>query len=157
MMFILLDIDGVLVTEPIWKKVESATDGFMRFNPAASKNLSDILVTTGAGIILTSSHRINYSDAEWVAIFKRRGIEIASFAKVNEAASISDLKDRTQEIMDWVAKNNHIDNFVIVDDHAAILECPPIIKDRWVVTNPFKGIDDEVKQKILSVLSNQNR
>ena len=39
-MFVLLDIDGVLVTTPPWKSVELLSDGFMKFNETAVKNLN---------------------------------------------------------------------------------------------------------------------
>lgn len=150
-MVILLDIDGVLVTEPSWRKVESEADGFMRFNKQSAENLADILAQTGASVVLTTTHRINFTGEQWLEIFRLRGIAINSISKLNEKQSLAEMKDRGTEIEDW-AKNNSVTNFVILDDDPSINRLPEWVTQRWVIIKPFKGIDEDAKQRALSVL-----
>jgi hypothetical protein len=63
-MTILLDIDGVLFTTPIWQQVEILKDGFMKFNENATDNLALLYHKTKANIVLTSTHRIKYDENE---------------------------------------------------------------------------------------------
>ena len=71
-MTILLDIDGVLVTTPSWKQVEHLSDGFMKFSDVAVSNLATLYKETKASVVLTTTHRINYSENQWKEIFKFR-------------------------------------------------------------------------------------
>ena len=153
-MVILLDIDGVLVTEPSWRKVESEADGFMRFNKQAAENLADILAQTGASVVLTTTHRINLTDEQWLEIFRLRGITINRISKLNDKQSLAEMNDRGTEIEDW-ARNNHSTNFVILDDDLSISRLPVWVTKRWVIIKGFKGIDNEAKQKALSILLNR--
>jgi len=153
-MVILLDIDGVLVTEPSWRKVESEADGFMRFNKESADNLRDILEQTNAAVVLTTTHRINFTNKQWLEIFRVRGISVGNISKLNDKQSLAEMKDRGTEIEDWV-RSNHDTNFVILDDDQSINQLPEWIIKRWVKIKPFKGIDDEAKEKALSILLEQ--
>lgn len=83
-MVILLDLDGVLITTPPWRAVAMAADGFCQFNEKAAKNLAYILAVTKASIVLTTSHRINYSLSQWREILHNRGIDSPLISKVND-------------------------------------------------------------------------
>ena len=80
---ILLDIDGVLVITPGWKKMEINSDGFMEFNTRAAHNLSKIIADTSADIILTTSHRKSYPLSTWKKIMTKRGIEIRNLTSID--------------------------------------------------------------------------
>lgn len=152
-MVILLDIDGVLVTEPSWRKVESEADGFMRFNTQSAKNLADILAQTNAAVVLTTTHRINFTNEQWIEVFRLRGITISKISKLNDKESLAEMEDRGAEIGVW-ANDQQDTNFVIIDDDLSITKLPEWIKQRWVIIKPFAGIDEEAKQKALSILLN---
>ncbi|WDF79348.1 HAD domain-containing protein [Mucilaginibacter sp. KACC 22773] len=152
-MVILLDIDGVLVTEPSWKKVEIGADGFMLFNKQSAENLVDILSLTGADVVLSSTHRISFTIERWLEIFKIRGITISKLSKLNDRQSLSDMQDRGSEIQEWIHKNGEA-NYVIIDDDLSINNLPNAIKQRWVTIKPYLGIDIEAKQKALDILLN---
>jgi hypothetical protein len=154
-MVILLDIDGVLVTEPPWKKVESDVDGFMLFNKQSATNLATILSETNASVVLTSTHRINFELEKWIQIFAKRGLNIHSISKLNDKRSLAEMLDRGTEIKEWVDQNNLVKNYVIIDDDTSINGLSQSIKDKWVITKPFIGIDEEVKQKVLKLLLKQ--
>ncbi|PTQ94152.1 hypothetical protein C8P68_107218 [Mucilaginibacter yixingensis] len=151
-MTILLDMDGVLITEPPWKKVEIADDGFIQFNPKAAKCLSEILSVTNAAIVLTTTHRINFSLDEWMEIFRRRSLFPASISKVNDVKSVADMDDRYTEVLQWVEKFGAVQNYVIIDDDASLNKLPAYIKNKCVITKSFIGIDEQAKQRVLDIL-----
>jgi HAD domain in Swiss Army Knife RNA repair proteins len=91
-MFILLDIDGVLVTTPSWKSVELLTDGFMKFNETAIQNLNFLCQNRFVEIVLTSTHRISYDEDVWKEIFAFRGLYFNQISKINKASTIENLK-----------------------------------------------------------------
>ncbi|RSK36330.1 HAD domain-containing protein [Hymenobacter metallilatus] len=88
-MKILLDIDGVLVTTPIWRKAEVLADGFLKFDENASKNLADIISATNSSIVLTTTHRINFSLEQWYLLFEARGVVASNIVKINEMNPIN--------------------------------------------------------------------
>lgn len=100
-MIILLDIDGVLVTTPSWRTTEILSDGFMKFNEKAAINLQQLIIKTSADIVLTTTHRINYSIDAWKNIFKQRGILTNSVSKINDKISVQTMLDRASEIKEW--------------------------------------------------------
>ena len=81
-MLILLDIDGVMVTQNSWKRPEVLSDGFPEFSIKAKESLQKIISETGASILLTTSHKSRFSIVEWNKIFKSRGITFASIKKL---------------------------------------------------------------------------
>ena len=151
-MIILLDIDGVLVTIPAWRKVEILEDGFMKFNEVAVKNLAKIIAETDAEIVLTTTHRINHSIEKWNEILKKRGIYARAISKVNKVATIQDLKDRATEIQEWIEVNRPDGNFVIIDDDSSINNLPSHIKSKCVVTKSMIGLDEDCANQAITIL-----
>jgi hypothetical protein len=151
-MIILLDIDGVLVTTPIWRKVEILSDGFMKFDENAQFFLSILQVQTNASIVLTTTHRINYDEAKWKDIFNRRGLNFEIILKINNRNEISELPDRGTEIKEWVDDTGQDKNYVIIDDDTSINNLPDDIKKRWVFTKPLIGFDEIGLKKALHIL-----
>ena len=83
-MLILLDIDGVMVTGNSWKRPEFLNDGFPAFSNRASSALQKMISETSADILLTTSHKSNYSIDEWKNIFNLRGIKIRNIYSLPE-------------------------------------------------------------------------
>ncbi|GAA4023954.1 hypothetical protein GCM10022409_04810 [Hymenobacter glaciei] len=156
-MVILLDIDGVLVTTPSWRKVELLADGFMKFNEKAASNLAHILKQTNASIVLTTTHRITYSVDEWIVLLKTRGIHSPTISKINNVESIAEMADRATEISIWVAKKGFTERFVIIDDDLSINGLPPEIKKRCVLTKPMIGLDTEATENALAILMHSQK
>ena len=152
-MTILLDIDGVMVTTPSWKPSEFLEDGFLKFNDQAAKNLSMLLVDTGASIILATTHRINYSESEWKILLANRGIHTANVSKINECNSIQTMLDRGTEIKQWVDKNGDKEKYVIIDDDSSIDKLSLEIKAKWVKTKSLIGFDNEALANARLILS----
>ena len=151
-MTILLDIDGVLVTNPAWRATEHLPDGFLKFNERAAKNLAKIIDTTNAAIVLTTTHRINYSIDKWKELLETRGIFPSSVAKLNDLTMLSDMGDRPTEIKEWVDKENNDRNFVIIDDDLSINGLPSSIKEKFVLTKPMIGLDEEATLQAIKIL-----
>ncbi|MDJ0365831.1 HAD domain-containing protein [Hymenobacter sp. H14-R3] len=151
-MIILLDLDGVLITTPAWRAVEQHADGFLQFNAQATANLAHLLRETGAAILLTTSHRINYSLAEWAAFLRTRGLVPAALSKVDERTSLWPASTRAAEITAWVSQHGAAENYVILDDDLSLHSLPPALKNRWVPTKPLIGLDDAATQQAFTIL-----
>ena len=67
-MYVLLDLDGVMIPANAWKRPEILADNFPAFSAKAVKALNDILIATNAEIILTTSHKANYTINQWMEI-----------------------------------------------------------------------------------------
>jgi len=154
-MTILLDIDGVLVTTPSWRTTELLSDGFLKFNEKAAKNLASILERTQAAIVLTTTHRINYSITEWKELLQSRGIYPSAISKLNDVSSLGEMANRATEINEWVEKQKGSEKFVVIDDDLSINDLPPYIKEKCVQTKPLIGLDDEATEKALNILQGQ--
>lgn len=151
-MTILLDIDGVLVTTPSWRITEQHPDGFLKFNSKTEKNLIRLLSETNASIVLTTTHRITYSVEKWKEIFNNRGIPVQSIEKVNTRKAIDEMPDRCIEIMEWVDNFGADKRFVIIDDDLSINALSSDIKEKWVMTKPMIGLDQECTDKAIRIL-----
>ena len=151
-MIILLDIDGVLVTTPPWRPTESLADGFMRFNDYAAKYLHLLIEKTGADIVLTSTHRINYSIEGWKNIFSLRGIHTNSISRLNQIKTIQDMLSRAIEIKEWFDNEGAQHNFVIIDDDPSLNDFPLFLKQKWVKTKPLIGFNEEAMTEAFKIL-----
>jgi 16S rRNA C1402 (ribose-2'-O) methylase RsmI len=151
-MTILLDIDGVLVTTPSWRSTEILADGFMKFNEKAASNLQRLISETKADIVLTTTHRITYTIDAWKDIFRQRGILTNSISKLNDKNSIQTMLDRAGEIKEWFDNYGDKHNFVIIDDDLSINSLPTQIKDKYVMTKPLIGLDEEATIEALRIL-----
>lgn len=151
-MTILLDIDGVLVTTPAWRITEQHTDGFLKFNSEAEKNLIRLISETNASIVLTTTHRITYSIEKWKEIFNNRGIPVQTIEKVNTRQTIDEMPSRGVEIKEWVDDFGTDKLFVIIDDDLSINALPSDIKEKWVMTKSMIGLDGECTDKAIRIL-----
>jgi hypothetical protein len=151
-MVILLDLDGVLITTPSWRAVATEPDGFFQFNARATANLAAILAETHAAVVLTTSHRINYSLAEWNVFFRTRGLFPSAISKVNDLTTLPPSGSRASEIAAWVAAQGERTNYVVLDDDLSLHGLPAALKRRCVITKPLLGLDADATQRVLHIL-----
>ena len=137
-MRILLDIDGVMVPAASWKPSELLADGFAKFSSRAVSNLQRIISETGASIVLTTSHKANYSLAEWESIFNSRGI----IATIDKLDNNSDNLSRKDEILNWLNSQAYQEDFVIIDDDKSLNGLPIQIKEKLILTSPMVGLNE---------------
>lgn len=156
-MKILLDIDGVMVTTPAWKKAEIHEDGFLMFNSIAANNLSRLIADTQASIILTTTHRISFSDNEWLQILDRRGIKVSNVSKINSCSTLQDMANRTTEIKQWFDNQKDKEPFVIIDDDSSLNDLPLDIKAKWVKTSSLIGFDKASADNAKLILCGGNK
>ncbi len=147
-MLILLDIDGVMVPASNWKRPEFESDGFPKFSRKATNSLQKIISETGAGILLTTSHKSNYYVNEWREIFSNRGVKNAKIRKLNKN---SNYLNRREEVMRWLEKSNEKE-FVIIDDDKTLNSLPPSIKSRLVQPSATVGLNEELANSAIRIL-----
>lgn len=136
---LLLDLDGVLITSPPWRKDEQDTDGYSKFKQNCVQNLNTLLLKVDFRILLTSSRRKGKTLHEFNEIFARRkiGKPISGFLPVYE-----DCKNRKEEILQFL-KENVVNNFLIIDDDKSLSDLDSEIKNRLVQTEFLLGFNDE--------------
>lgn len=152
-MLILLDIDGVMVPANSWKRPEFENDGFPKFSRKATNSLQKIISETGAGILLTTSHKSNYYIDEWRKIFSNRGVKDAKIRKLNKNANYL---NRREEVMRWLEKTNERE-FVIIDDDKTLNSLPPKIKSRLVQPSSTVGLNEELADSAIRILKSSKR
>jgi len=150
-MVILLDLDGVLITTPAWRAVETAPDGFCQFNARATANLAGLLTETKAALVLTTSHRLRYSVAHWTTLLNGRGLFPSAITKVNDRATLPPAGARAGEIEAWVSQHGPA-NYVVLDDDLSLHGLPPALKSRCVITKPLLGLDGDAARQALAIL-----
>lgn len=140
MRVIFLDIDGVLATDESSEQPNHELYAYP-FDKDCVNIFNDILLETGAEIVLSSDWRLMYQDIETLnLLFKHNGI-IKSPVDVT-----GDLSSRAKEIESYV-RVNRVNSFVILDDMDL-----KIFPDRFVRCNINEGIKEVgIKEKIKAV------
>ncbi len=137
-MFLFLDIDGVMVPARGWKVPEFLSDGFPAFSNKASHALQQFLSAEDT-VMLTTSHKANFSIEEWKAIFRNRGVNIEKLLTLPEnTAHLS----RFEELMNWFWENPVEEDFVIIDDDTSLNGLPALLKKNLIQTSPYIGLTE---------------
>ena len=139
-MLVFLDIDGVMVPAKSWERPLLLDDGFPAFSDKAVKALKR-LISEGATIMLTSSHKSNYSIVEWKRIFENRGIHIPSIDRLPENTN---KLNRRVEILNWLIDNPINESYLILDDDASLNDLPASIKEHFVQTSSYIGLTEDL-------------
>lgn len=147
-MLIFLDIDGVMVPAKGWKIPELLEDGFPCFSVAATQVLQKIM-SEQTTLVLTSSHKSNYTLEEWKNIFSRRGIVVQRLKSLDKNVNHLNRKD---EVLNWFATQPVDQNFVILDDDKSLNALPSHLKDHLVLTSSLIGLSEEHLVQIEAVL-----
>lgn len=149
-MKIYLDIDGVMVPANSWKRPEMLNDGFSGFNSRAVDALNSIINTTGADIVLTTSHKTTYSISEWEKIFKKRNV---NFNQIRRLPENKNYLSRKEELLNHFDKHSLNRNFVIIDDDKSLSGLPSNLKDKLIQTSSGIGLTDDLAKMAISKLS----
>lgn len=148
-MLIFLDIDGVMVPAKSWKSPELLNDGFPAFSSKASAVLQS-LISEGTTVILTTSHKSNYTIDDWKSIFRKRGIDVKKIKTLNNNLANLTRKD---EISNWFGANDINETFVIIDDDKSLNSLPDFLKKNLILTSPLIGLTDEHLENIRAILN----
>lgn len=147
-MLIFLDIDGVMVPAKSWKSPELLDDGFPAFSIPASLALRQ-LIAKNVTVMLTTSHKSNYTIQQWHSIFKKRGIEIPHLKTLPENKTMLSRKD---ELLKWFNQNPIDEEFLIIDDDSSLNDLPLDLKKYLIQPSPYIGLsEDHLRQLKLMV------
>jgi len=145
---ILLDVDGVMITTPSWKKLTILEDGFSAFDKNCVRNLNRILRETNAEIVLTTSHKDTYTEQQWQDIFVKRGVNVTKITKARTHVT------RRMEVKGYFSQNPADESVsVIIDDDKSLNDLPYPLKDRLVLTESLIGISDEKASLAVEILN----
>jgi hypothetical protein len=138
-MLIFLDIDGVMVPATHWKAPENLEDGIPTFTQKSTEALRS-LITNDTTVILTSSHRVRFTNEQWKRIFERRGLSIERLLLMD---ANPDFKKRKDEILGWLNLHTLAEDFIIIDDDTSLHALPKDLKEHLILTSPLIGLTPE--------------
>jgi len=138
-MLIFLDIDGVMVPAKSWKSPELLDDGFPAFSGAATHALRK-LISNNVTVMLTTSHKSNFTIQQWQNIFKKRGIEIPYLKTLPENKTMISRKD---ELLRWFNQNPIDEEFLIIDDDSSLNDLPIDLKKYLIQPSPYIGLSED--------------
>lgn len=144
---IFLDIDGVMIAGSYLKRTKSYP-GY-QFHPDAVKNLKEIMDSTKAQVVVTSTWRRGKSLVELQKMFKENGIEQGIVGQT----PIIEFGTRGQEIHQYLEEARldsslTVDRFVIIDDNNSMGDLEPFL----VQTDWESGLDEEAKREAIEKL-----
>ncbi|GAB5556871.1 MAG: hypothetical protein SchgKO_10840 [Schleiferiaceae bacterium] len=149
-MVLYLDIDGVMVPANSWRRPEILEDGFPNFSEKASKSLNRILSVSSADIVLTTSHKHNYSLSEWKKIFLRRNILVN---KISRLPKNTQYFSRKEELVKWFTNHKSNEDFLIIDDDKSLNDLPLNLKEHLLQTSGSVGLTDQLAEEGLAKLA----
>lgn len=138
-MLIFLDIDGVMVPAKSWKSPELLDDGFPAFSGAATHALRQ-LIANNVTVMLTTSHKSNFTIQQWQNIFKKRGIEIPLLKSLPDNKTMLSRKD---ELLRWFNHNPIDEEFLIIDDDSSLNDLPIELKKHLIQPSPYIGLSED--------------
>lgn len=153
---IFLDFDGVLATDRyddiLLKKEARIRDAFGRkFDPGCIECLKEVVETTGADIIVTSSWR------QYLGILRMRLMwrlrEMPGRIK-GYTPRITD--NRGLEISKWLARHPEVESYVIIDDMDH-LQFEPNQHHHLVTCDHFSGFSLDDAKRAVQILSSDNK
>lgn len=148
---LLLDLDGVLITNPPWKPDELDRDGYSTFNKSCVDNLNTLLTSGSFETWLTSTRRTRKTLEQFNQIFANRKIrtKISHFLPFYPAA-----KNRREEIELFIAEYNPM-HFLILDDDKSLNGLPFFLKKSLVLTELTQGFRKAKLEEALLSLKNR--
>ncbi|WP_445711342.1 HAD domain-containing protein [Flavobacterium sp.] len=135
---LILDLDGVLITTPLWKKDEMHADGYSDFNEECVRNLNLLLAKYSVKIYLSSTRRTVKTLEEFNTIFRKRNIsqDIEAFLPLYQC------KNRKEEIERFIVATA-LTNYIIIDDDKSTVNLPFLMKERLIKTEYAEGFTKE--------------
>lgn len=145
-----MDLDGVMVPANAWKQPAFLADGFPAFSAKATEALRKIISETNVDIVLTSSHKSNYSNEEWMGISRQRGLNIGRIDKLPD--NVGHLT-RKEELQNWLRGEKADEDFVIIDDDKSLNALLPSLKEKLVMTSGAIGLTDGLANDAIAILT----
>ena len=149
-LILILDLDGVLITNPSWKADRIHSDGYSEFNESCVENLNRLLTLTEFDIWLSSTRRTVKTLTEFNLIFKNRGIKNDIVGFLPEYANC---KNRKEEVLKFITEFKVFD-FLIIDDDKSLNGLKSRIKKRLISTELTKGFNVEKLKEAIEKIKN---
>ncbi len=149
--YLILDLDGVLITTSPWKADEIAADGYSEFNAKCVQNLNSLLQEYKFEIWLSSTRRTVKTVDEFNTIFQNRNIinSISGFLPKCEECN-----SRKEEVEKFILENE-LSDYLILDDDKSLNALPSNMKHKLVSTELLKGFTTERLEYALSILKKE--
>lgn len=149
-MHLILDLDGVLITNPTWKADRIDSDGYSEFNKSCIENLNGLLTLAEFNIWLSSTRRTVKTLTEFNLIFKNRGIknEIVGFLP-----EYPNCVNRKEEVLEFIAEFK-VSEFLIIDDDKSLNGLESGIKEKLILTELTKGFNSEKLKEATEKIKN---
>jgi hypothetical protein len=144
---LILDLDGVLITTPSWRRDELDIDGYSKFNEEAIVNFNMLTDGLNFELWLISDRRRGKTLEQFNEIFKSRNIK----KQIDGMIPIYGYITRYQELQNFISENK-IENFMIIDDDNSLENLED--KKFWVKTKSLIGFGkEELNESKLKTLS----
>lgn len=151
MKVIFLDVDGV-INSLVNQAEEWGVHGFdtMNFDPVNMEPLKELVESTGAKLILSSSWRHTDTPKDKAALENLHRI-LADYG-LYLAGDIGPYRNLRQDaIADWLQKNQDVVDYVILDDVNDGFEGENL--RRFVMTDKYVGLTMEDVKKAINILN----
>jgi len=135
-MFVLLDIDGVMVPAQSWAQPRMLSDGFAAFSPAAVQVLQQ-LMTDDTVLVLTTSHKSRYDIATWKNLFEARGLCVPELQMLD---TLPWGTSRKEEILHWLDQHPASAPYLILDDDPSLHGLPDEVRAHLLMPSPTVGL-----------------
>ena len=149
---LILDLDGVLITTPLWKADQIEEDGYSSFNENCVQNLNQLLLETDFEIWLSSTRRTQTTLTEFNRIFKFRNIAQPIFQYLPE---YENCKSRKEEVERFLLETNP-SHFLIIDDDKSLNELSNDLKEYLILTELMMGFNEEKLTEALEKVKRQD-
>ncbi len=136
---IILDLDGVLITNLPTQPEVLHTDGYTDFDASCVANLNMLLSEVDAEVWLISARRKGKTLAEMQVICSNRGISAAIAGMVPIYA---EGMKRSHETIRFIRENN-LEHYLIIDDNRVLRQLPRSMKNRLVQTDFARGFNKD--------------
>lgn len=147
-----LDIDGVLNSaEYVLENpgcLDTSKDEVSAFDPIACLRLEQVLVRTGAAIVLSSTWRLTNTVEQVTDFLERRGVSSAKIIGTTPYLT----GYRGNEIKEWLQNHPSVKRFAIVDDGSDMMPfLHHLVQTKWE-----SGLLDEHVEKLVALLTNSD-
>ncbi|WP_046745609.1 HAD domain-containing protein [Kordia zhangzhouensis] len=149
-MHLILDLDGVLITNPSWEADRIHSDGYSDFNESCVENLNRLLTLAEFDIWLSSTRRTVKSLTEFNLIFKNRGIKNKIVGFLPEYMNC---KNRKEEVLKFIVEFE-LSYFLIIDDDKSLNGLENEIKEKLILTELTKGFNSEKLKEATEKIKN---
>ena len=155
---IFLDFDGVMLTDPNAVSQNLTHSNYLttaKFDTECVENLLDLIHSTGAEIVLSTSWADGTPFSQLASLLLRNGIDpgylfeyddpsLGGYMTPREAGGA-----RWEAITQWLQEHDHVTRWVAIDD----INLTGTLPGHAVLTDPRKGLDKKALAKAKRILS----